>query len=52
VIGDNRDYRKDSRYFGVVQRRLMAGKALAVAASVDKPGNWMPRLDRFFTSLR
>jgi signal peptidase I len=52
VMGDNRDNSKDSRYFGVVKRRLIVGKAVAVTASVDKPGNWMPRLDRFFTSLK
>ncbi len=52
AMGDNRDNSKDSRYFGIVNRRLIVGKAVAVAASVDKPGNWHPRFDRFFTSLQ
>jgi len=52
VMGDNRDNSKDSRYFGVVQRRLIVGKATDVVASVDKPGRWLPRFDRFFSVLR
>lgn len=51
AMGDNRDNSKDSRYFGIVQRDLIVGKALSVVASVDKPGNWLPRFGRFFSSL-
>ncbi|MBI5688325.1 MAG: signal peptidase I [Verrucomicrobia bacterium] len=52
VMGDNRDNSKDSRYFGVVDRRLIVGKANAVIASVDKNGSGLPRFGRFFSALR
>jgi len=52
VMGDNRDNSKDSRYFGVVERRLIVGKASAVIASVDKNGSHLPRFGRFFSALR
>ncbi|MFZ2643915.1 MAG: signal peptidase I [Verrucomicrobiia bacterium] len=52
VMGDNRDNSKDSRYFGVVERRLIVGKASAVIASVDKNGSHLPRFARFFSALR
>lgn len=51
VMGDNRDNSKDSRYFGIVQRHLIVGKALGVVVSMDKPGWWLPRFGRFFSSL-
>lgn len=49
VMGDNRDNSKDSRYFGIVKRNLIVGKAWGVVASVDKPGSWLPRLGRTLT---
>lgn len=52
VLGDNRDNSKDSRYFGVVDRRLIVGKANAIIASVDKNGFWLPRFGRFFSALQ
>lgn len=52
VMGDNRDNSKDSRYFGVVQRNLIVGEAVGVVASFDKPGNWLPRVGRFFSELK
>jgi signal peptidase I len=52
VMGDNRDNSKDSRYFGVVGRRLIVGRASAVIASVDKNGSWLPRFGRFFSVLQ
>ena len=51
VMGDNRDNSKDSRYFGIVKRDVIVGRATGVFASFDKPGSWMPRLGRFFSSL-
>jgi signal peptidase I len=51
VMGDNRDNSKDSRYFGIVQRERIVGKALSVVGSVDKPGWWLPRFGRFFAAL-
>jgi signal peptidase I len=52
VMGDNRDNSKDSRYFGVVERRLIVGKANAVIASVDTNGFRLPRFGRFFSVLQ
>jgi signal peptidase I len=52
VMGDNRDNSKDSRYFGIANREQIVGRAVGVAASFDKPGNWMPRVGRFFTALK
>jgi signal peptidase I len=51
AMGDNRDNSKDSRYFGIVKRDLIVGKAVGVVASVDKPGSWLPRFGRFFSAL-
>jgi signal peptidase I len=51
MMGDNRDNSKDSRYFGVVPRRLILGRALGVFVSLDKPGSWAPRFGRFFSPL-
>ena len=51
MMGDNRDNSKDSRYFGVVPRRLIVGRAVGVFVSLDKPGWWAPRFGRFFSSL-
>ncbi|MCX6908615.1 MAG: S26 family signal peptidase [Verrucomicrobia bacterium] len=51
-VGRGRDNSKDSRYFGVVERRLIVGKANAVIASVDKNGSYLPRFGRFFSALR
>jgi signal peptidase I len=52
VMGDNRDNSKDSRYFGIVERDLIVGRATAVIASFDKPGDWLPRAGRFFSALK
>jgi signal peptidase I len=52
VLGDNRDESLDSRYFGLVDRRLILGRAVAVAASVDPGRHFLPRWRRFFQALR
>jgi len=51
MLGDNRDDSADSRYFGLVPRRLLIGRALGVLVSADVKGNWMPRLERFGQKL-
>ncbi len=51
VLGDNRDESGDSRYFGFVPRSAVAGKATAIAASVDPRRHYLPRFGRFFRSL-
>lgn len=51
VMGDNRDESFDSRHFGLVERRLILGRAVAVAASVDPDHYFLPRWKRFFQGL-
>ena len=51
LMGDNRDLSKDSRSFGLVERRLIIAKATHVIASFDKRENYEPRIERFFTLL-
>jgi signal peptidase I len=51
MMGDNRDNSFDSRYFGVVKRNRIVGRATAVVASLDAGHYWRPRWDRFFSSL-
>lgn len=47
MLGDNRDDSADSRYFGLVPRELLIGRAVAILASADIKGNWAPRFGRF-----
>ncbi len=51
MLGDNRDNSADSRYFGLVPRHLLIGKAERILVSVDMLGNWHPRLARFGKQL-
>jgi signal peptidase I len=51
MMGDNRDDSFDSRYFGPVERKRIVGRATAVALSFDRSHYWLPRWDRFFSSL-
>ena len=51
VMGDNRDNSADSRYIGLIERRRIVGKALAVAFSLDRAHYFAPRLDRFFKGI-
>jgi len=47
MLGDNRDDSADSRYFGLVPRALLIGRAVAILASADIKGHWALRLGRF-----
>jgi signal peptidase I len=51
MMGDNRDNSFDSRYFGVVDRKQIVGKATAVVLSLDRDHCWLPRGQRFFSPL-
>ena len=51
VMGDNRDNSNDSRFIGLIERRRIVGRALAVAFSLDRAHWFEPRLSRFFTKL-
>jgi signal peptidase I len=51
MLGDNRDDSADSRYFGLVPRELLIGRAVAILVSADIIGNWAPRFERFGEAL-
>ncbi len=52
VMGDNRDVSRDSRYFGLVPRASILGRARAVVISFDLTDKCRPRLERFLTGLQ
>jgi len=52
MLGDNRDDSADSRYFGLVPRELLIGRAVAILVSADIQGNWAPRFARFGEALQ
>lgn len=45
-LGDNRDNSADSRYIGLVPRRLLIGRAHHILVSADIKNDWLPRMDR------
>lgn len=51
MMGDNRDNSFDSRYFGVVERKRIVGKATAVVLSLDRSHYRYPRWQRTFQPL-
>ena len=51
VMGDNRRNSADSRVYGFVPREEIKGKATKVAFSLDDEDYYIPREERFFTSL-
>jgi len=52
VMGDNRDNSKDSRFFGLVERKIIVGKANAIIGSFDITDKYQPRSKRFFAPLK
>jgi signal peptidase I len=51
VMGDNRDNSNDSRYIGLIERRRIVGRAMAVAFSFDRLHHYAPRFGRWFKAL-
>lgn len=51
MLGDNRDLSADSRYFGLVPRDHLIGRAHRLLVSADTLGHWMPRFERFGKAL-
>lgn len=49
--GDNRDNSADSRYIGVVSRRLLIGRAHHILVSANATGDWLPRFERFAKAI-
>lgn len=47
MLGDNRDDSEDSRYFGLVPRERLIGRAERILVSADIKDHWQLRLDRF-----
>lgn len=45
-LGDNRDNSADSRYIGVVPRKLLIGRAHHILVSANIKDDWLPRLER------
>ena len=52
VMGDNRDNSRDSRFFGLVERKVIVGKAKALIGSFDITDKYQPRLKRFLAPLK
>jgi signal peptidase I len=51
VLGDSRDLSRDSRYFGLVPRESILGRARGVILSFDITDKYQPRIGRFFTGM-
>lgn len=52
MLGDNRDDSADSRFFGLVPRGRLIGRAERVLVAVDMLDHWQPRFERFGMALR
>ena len=47
LMGDNRDQSADSRWFGFVERKAIAGHVIGLAGSLDTKQHFRPRWARF-----
>jgi signal peptidase I len=51
VMGDNRDFSADSRFFGFAERKQIVGRVLFVVFSLKLDNYYLPRWHRFFEKL-
>jgi signal peptidase I len=51
MLGDNRDNSADSRWFGLVPRDRLVGRAHHVLVAADIRDDWSPRFERFGKKL-
>ncbi len=51
MLGDNRDNSLDSRFFGLVPREKLIGRAVRILVSADYKDTWALRFERFGKSL-
>ena len=51
MLGDNRDNSEDSRWFGLVPREKLIGRAVRILVSADYKDTWAVRFSRFGKSL-
>jgi signal peptidase I len=51
VLGDNRDHSADSRYYGLIPREEIVGKANKVILSLNYDNYYIPRKDRLLHDL-
>ena len=51
MLGDSRDNSNDSRFIGLVPRKLLTDRAERILVSADIEGDWMPRGERFGMKL-
>jgi signal peptidase I len=51
MMGDNRDFSRDSRWFGFVNSTQIVGRAIGIAMSLDPDHYYLPRWGRFFHEL-
>ena len=51
MLGDNRDNSHDSRFFGLVPRERIIGRAERILVSADYKDTWALRFARFGTKL-
>lgn len=52
MLGDSRNNSLDSRFFGPVPEKLIVGRTSRILASFDPGIFFLPRLSRFFASLK
>ena len=52
MLGDNRDFSRDSRMYGFIDREKFLGRTSSVLISFRQHDRFQPRSGRFFLALR